>query len=209
MKRASVLVYVTVMFVAFGTAQPSLDFLSREKISSIAILPPIGQSAPDSARQAAVDMLATKLGFTAAGVRIARPDVFLKELQAKGGLTDYTNLVTLFSQSGLADPESVKRLAKMSQADALLLVNVLDYDEEKGSWWYGKGGKNVCRIQYTLFGAATGEKLWQTLEFRQHDSKVSTNPYPMEHVIGDVTDKAVSALLLGRQDIDLRQKTLK
>jgi hypothetical protein len=154
-------------------------------------------------------MLATKLGLAVAGLRIARPDVFLKELQAKGGLTDYTNLVTLFSQSGLADPESVKRLAKISEADALLLVNVLDYDEQKGSWWYGKGGKNVCRIQYTLFRAATGEKLWQTLEFRQHDSKVSTNPYPMEHVIGDVTDKAVSALLVGRQDIDVRQKTVK
>jgi hypothetical protein len=38
---------------------------------------------------------------------------------------------------------------------------------------------------------------------------VSTNPYPMEHVIGDVTDKAVSALLVGRQDIDVRQKTVK
>jgi hypothetical protein len=206
MKRASAPIYITLMLIAFGTAQQSLDFMGREKVSSISILPPIGQSAPDSARQAAVDVLARKLGLATAGLRIVSPDAFLRELQAKGGLTDYTNLVTLFSQSGLADRESVRRLAKTSEADALLLVNVLDYDEQKGSWWYGKGGKNVCRIQYTLFQAATGDKLWQTLEFRQHDSKVSTNPYPMERVIGDVTDKAISALLVGRQDTDVRQK---
>lgn len=209
MKRTSVRIYITLILVAFGTAQKSLDFPSREKINSIAILPPIGPSAPDSARQASVDVLATKLGLAAAGLRVVHPDVFLKELQRMGGLTDYTNLVTLFSQSGLADPESIKRLAKITEADALLLVNVLDYDEQKGSWWYGKGGKNVCRIQYTLFRATTGDRLWQTLEFRQHDSKVSTNPYPMEHVIGDVTDKAISALLTGRQDVDVRQKDVK
>ena len=60
--------------------------------------------------------------------------------------------------------------------------DILNYQAEKGSWWYGKGGKNVSRIQYTLF-RSDGNKIWETLEFRQHDSKVSTNPYLMDMLL--------------------------
>jgi hypothetical protein len=76
--------------------------------------------------------------------------------------------------------EALKKASQALGTDAVLLINVLNYQEEKGSWLYGKGGKNISRIQYTLFRSSDGSKVWETLEFRQYDSKVSTNPYPME-----------------------------
>jgi len=56
-----------------------------------------------------------------------------------------------------------------------------------------------------LFRSSDGQKVWETLEFRQHDSKVSTNPYPMERVISDVTEKAISSLLNGTQHVDAKK----
>jgi hypothetical protein len=106
----------------------------------------------------------------------------------------------------MVNTEAMKKIGQLADAVGLMVIHVLNYDEEKGSWWYGKGGKNVCRIQYSLFRVSDGQKVWETLEFRQHDSKVSTNPYPMERVIGDVTDKAVTALLTDAQHVDVRKK---
>jgi hypothetical protein len=122
-------------------------------------------------------------------------------------MSDYSLFVSTLSQTGIVNTDALKKVAQATGADAVLLIDVLNYQEEKGSWWYGKGGKNVSRIQYTLFHSSDGNKIWETLEFRQHDSKVSTNPYPMEHVLGDVTDKAITALLAGTQHTDVRKKT--
>ena len=127
----------------------------------------------------------------------------------KTKLTISPSLLQRFLRLGFASADLLKKIGQATGTDALLLIHVLNYDEEKGSWWYGKGGKNVCRIQYTLFRSSNGEKVWETLEFRQHDSKVSTNPYPMERVIGDVSDRAVASLVSGRQNVDVRQKNAK
>jgi hypothetical protein len=209
----------TALILLFGAAltcigslaqqQRTDDFLSQQRISSIAVLPPLGESVPSSARQLAGDLFVTKLKSRSAGVRLMAADETLSRLQQKEATNDFAVLVTTFSQTGIVNADLLKKIGQATGTDALLLIYVLNYDEEKGSWWYGKGGKNVCRIQYTLFRSSDAEKIWETLEFRQHDSKLSTSPYPMERVIGDVSDKAIASLLIGKQHTDVRQKNTK
>lgn len=190
--------------VAFGQ---QADFLSRQNISSIAILPPSGANVPTAARTMSADLFASKFKLRNAAVKVVTADETASLLQSKSTMSEYSIFVTTLSQTGIVNINALKKVAQALGTDAVLLIDVLNYQEEKGSWWYGKGGKNVSRIQYTLFRSSDGNKVWETLEFRQHDSKVSTNPYPMEHVIGDVTDKAVTSLLAGTQHTDLRKKT--
>lgn len=184
----------------------SEDFLNRQRVASIAVLPPVGDSVPDPARKLASDLFIMKLGLRNSTVRLLRPEDVIDRLNKAGLLSEFAGLVNLLSQTGIVSRESVSTIGKSAGADSLLLVNVLDYEEEKGSWWYGKGGKNLCRIQYSLFRVSDGEKIWESLEFRQHDSKLSTRPYPMERVIGEVSEKAVTSLLTGRQNVDVRRK---
>ena len=75
-------------------------------------------------------------------------------------------------------PDPLKKMGQTTGTDAILLIHVLNYDEEKGSWFYGKGGKNVCRIQYSLFRSSSGEKIWETLEFRQHEQQALDKSLP-------------------------------
>lgn len=186
--------------------QGSVDFLTRQGIRSIAVLPALGDSVPSAARQLSADLFDSKLKLRNSALRILTPDEVTNRLQQQGATGDFSAMVTLLSQTGMVNTEAMKKIGQVAGADGLTVIDVLNYDEEKGSWWYGKGGKNVCRIQYSLFRASDGQKIWETLEFRQHDSKVSTNPYPMERVIGDVTDKAVTALLADVQHVDVRKK---
>jgi len=186
--------------------QGSADFLTRQRITSIAVLLPLGDSVPSAARQLSADLFDTKLKLRDSALRIFAPDEVTNRLQQQGATSDFAAMVTLLSQTGMVNTEAMKKIGQLAGADGLMVIHVLNYDEEKGSWWYGKGGKNVCRIQYSLFRVSDGQKVWETLEFRQHDSKVSTNPYPMERVIGDVTDKAVTALLTDAQHVDVRKK---
>jgi len=183
------------------------DFLSRLNINSIGILPPVGANAPSAARTMSGDLFVSTFKMRNAAVKIVAADETASLLQAKSAMSDYSTFVTVLSQSGIVNTDALKKVAQVVGTDAVLLIDVLNYQEEKGSWWYGKGGKNVSRIQYTLFRSSDGNKVWETLEFRQHDSKVSTNPYPMERVLGDVTDKAVTSLLAGTQHADVRKKT--
>lgn len=190
-----------------GILGQQADFLSRLNVNSIAILPPFGSSAPSAARTMSADLFASKFKLRSAATKIVTAEETAALLQSKAVMTDYSVFVTTLSQTGIVNTDALKKVAQATGADAVLLIDVLNYQEEKGSWWYGKGGKNVSRIQYTLFRSSDGNKVWETLEFRQHDSKVSTNPYPMERVLGDVTDKAVTALLAGTQHTDVRKKT--
>ena len=184
--------------------QRTEDFLSQKGISSIAVLPPLGESVPNSARQLSADLFVTKLR-SRSGVHLMAADESLSRLQQKEVTNDFAVLVTTLSQTGIVNGDLLKKIGQSMGTDALLLIHLVNYDEEKGSWWYGKGGKNICRIEYTLYRSSDAGKIWETLEFRQHDSKVSTNPYPMERVIGDVSDRAVASLLMGRQNTDVRQ----
>jgi hypothetical protein len=188
--------------VALGQ-QP--DFLSQQNVNSIAILPPFGSNAPNAARTMSADLFVSKFKLRSAATKIINADETASLLQSKALMSDYSVFVTTLSQTGIVNTAALKKVAQATGATAVLLIDVLNYQEEKGSWWYGKGGKNVSRIQYTLFRSSDGNKIWETLEFRQHDSKVSTNPYPMDHVIGDVTDKAITALLSGTQHTDVRK----
>jgi hypothetical protein len=181
------------------------DFLTGHNINSIAILPPLGANAPASARTMSADLFVIKFKAQNSGVKLVTADQTTSAMQSKSTMPDYSLFVTTLAQSGLVNTDALKKVTQELGTDAVLLIDVLNYQEEKGSWWYGKGGKNISRIQYTLFRSSDGIKIWETLEFRQHDSKVSTNPYPMERVIGDVTDKAVVCLLNGTQYVDVKK----
>ncbi len=182
------------------------DFLDHQNVSSIAVLPPVGASIPDSVRKAAGDLFILKLTLRRSSVRVVRPETLVEQLNKAGKLSEFASFVNLLSQTGVVNRGSLTAIGNTAETDALLLINVLNYEEEKGSWWYGKGGKNFCRIQYSLFRVSDGERIWQSLEFRQHDSKLSTRPYPMERVVGDVSKKAVTSLLTGRENVDVRRK---
>jgi len=182
------------------------DFLDRQRITSIVLLPPVGESVPSSARRLSADLFMTNLKVRRASCRLVGPEEALGRIERAGLLSDFTGLVNLLSQTGVVNREVLRRIGTAAETDAVLLINVLDYQEEKGSWWYGKGGRNLGRIQYTLFATSTGEKVWESLEFRQHDSKLSTRPYPMDRVIGDISEKAVASLLTGRQNRDVRKR---
>jgi hypothetical protein len=188
--------------VAFGQQN---DFLSRLSINSIAILPPLGANVPAAARTMSADLFVTKFKMQNSSIKLVTADDTASLLQTKSTMSDYSLFVTTLAQTGIVNTEALKKVMAALGTDAALLIDVLNYQEEKGSWWYGKGGKNVSRIEYTLFRSSDGNKVWETLEFRQHDSKVSTNPYPMEHVIGDVTDKAIVSLLSGTQHVDAKK----
>jgi hypothetical protein len=207
MKVANLVIAVLLILSPMqNSRQPAEDFLNREGLSSLAILPPVGESVPGAARQLSADLFGAKLRLHIAAVRVVPPDAVVAELSHYGMTNDFGTFVNLYSQTGTINTDTLKKFGQTLGTDALLLINILNYDEQKGSWWYGKGGKNICRIQYTLFRSATGEKVWETLEFRQHDSKLSTNPYPMERVIGDVSEMAVSSLMAGKQNVDARKK---
>lgn len=207
MKVANLVIVVLLILTPMqNSRQPAEDFLNREGISSLAILPPAGESVPGAARQLSADLFGAKLRLRIAAVRVVPRDVVVADLGHNGLTNDFGIFVNLYSQTGTTNTDTVKKFGQTLGTDARLLIDVLNYDEQKGSWWYGKGGKNICRIQYTLFRSATGEKVWETLEFRQHDSKLSTNPYPMDRVIGDVSEMAISSLMAGKQNVDLRKK---
>jgi hypothetical protein len=190
--------------VAFGQ---QTDFLSRLNVNSIAILPPLGADAPAAARTMSADLFASNFKLHNAAIKLVSADDTATLLQTKATMSDYSLFVTTLSQTGIVNSDALKKVAQAMGTDAVLLINVLNYQEEKGSWWYGKGGRNVSRIQYLLFRTSDGNKVWETLEFRQHDSKLSTNPYPMERVLGDVTDKAITSLFSGTQPVDVRKKS--
>lgn len=197
----SALVYSSVAF-----AQQD-DFPSRLNVNSIAILPPLGANAPAAARTMSADLFASKFKLRNGAIKLVTADETASLLQSKSTMSDYSLFVTTLSQTGIVNTDALKKVMQAMGTDAVLLINVLNYQEEKGSWWYGKGGRNVSRIQYSLFRASDGNKVWETLEFRQHDSKLSTNPYPMERVLGDVTDKAITSLFSGTQHVDVRKKS--
>lgn len=190
---------------AYGQ-QEREDFLEAQHISSLAALPPVGEAVPASTRLAAGDLFVMKLRLRRAALRVVRAEELVTLLEQKGLMGEYANFVTLLAQTGIPNRESLKLVGEAAGTDGLLLIQVLDYEEQKGSWWYGRGGRNLARIQYTLFRTSDGEKVWESLEFRQHDSKLSTRSYPMERVIGDVSEKAVTSLLTGQQNRDVRAK---
>lgn len=206
MKNVCVFAALTLLIGTGLYGQDFEDFLTRQGIASLAILPPLGQSVPSPTRQVAADLFNTKLKLRSSAVRIATPDSVVERLEREGLMNDFGNFITLLAQTGTFNRGILKRIGVATAADGVLLINVLDYEEQKGSWWYGRGGKNLARIQYSLFRASDGEKIWESLEFRQHDSKLSTNPYPMERVISDVSEKAVNSLLSGKQNADVRRK---
>ncbi len=189
--------------------QPAEDFLTRQHVSSLAVFPPLGESVPSAARQMSADMFGSKLKLRSAAMRVVPAEAVATQLDQHGMTGDFGAFVNLYSQTGTVNSEALKRFGQTLGTDAVLFIYVLNYDEQKGSRWYGKGGRNLCRIQYTLFRSSSGEKIWESLEFRQHDSKLSTNPYPVERVIGDVSESAVTSLLSGRQNADVRQKPTK
>jgi hypothetical protein len=206
MKNLCALAALTLLFGAGASAQNSGDFLAQQKIASLAILPPLGQSVPSATREVAADLFNTKLKLRSSALKTTTPDSALERIHREGLMNDYGNFITLLAQTGTTNRDALTKIGLAVGVDGLLLINVLEYDEEKGSWWYGKGGKNLARIQYSLFRVSDGQQIWQSLEFRQHDSKLSTNPYPMERVISDVSEKAVDSLLSGKQNADLRRK---
>jgi hypothetical protein len=135
------------------------DFLARLNVYSIAILPPLGADVPTAARAMSGDLFASKFKIREAAIRVVGADETVSMMQSKSTMSDYSVFVTTLSQAGIVNTDALKKITQAVDTDAVLLINVLNYQEEKGSWWYGKGGQNVSRIQYTLFRASDGSKV--------------------------------------------------
>lgn len=121
--------------VAFGQ---QTDFLSRLNVNSIAILPPLGADSPAAARTMSADLFASKFKLHNAVIKFVSADDTASLLQSKSTMSDYSLFVTTLSQTGIVNTDALKKVMQAIGTDAVLLINVLNYQEEKGSWWYGK-----------------------------------------------------------------------
>jgi hypothetical protein len=182
-------------------AQQAPDFLSQQKINSIAVLPPMGDSASPSIRQLSSDLFIAKMKERRPGLHFLASDDTLTRLQQKKADNDF-NAVVAAVQTGAPNQAALKRIGLATGMDAFLLIHVLSFDEQKGKWYEGKESKNLCKIQYTLYRSSTGASLWDSTETVKYDKRFSNTPEPTDQVITNVSDKAVTAMLAAQQDTD-------
>ena len=83
------------------------DFLDRQNVYSIAVLPPVGDSVPDSVRKAAGDLFILKLTLRRSSVRVVRPEALVEQLNKAGKLSEFASFVNLLSQTGVVNRESL------------------------------------------------------------------------------------------------------
>jgi hypothetical protein len=177
------------------------DFFSEQKINSIAVLPPMGDSVSAQIRGLSGDLFITKMKEKRPGLHFLASDDTLATLQKKKETDDF-NAVIATVQTGTANPTAIKRIGVASGMDSVLLIHVLSFDEQKGRWYEGKESKNLCKIQYMLYKSSTGEKLWDSTETVKYDKRFSNTPEPTDQVITNISDKAAAALMAAREDSD-------
>ena len=97
---------------SFAQQSPTEDFLARQGISSIAVLPPVGESVPSAARQLSADMFVTKLKLHTSSVRVLAADETLSRLQQKDGTNEFAVFIAAFSQTGIASADPLKKWGK-------------------------------------------------------------------------------------------------
>ena len=191
------------LVLALAVSVSGQDFLAEKKVTSIAILPVVGESVPSEVRETAGKQLWSALNKQTPNIKVTPSDDAATVLDKALRLEDFTSFLNLFTKTGTVNKTSLARCGE-SLKSHLLLIEVQEYTERGGSWLRGRSGQNTARIQYTLF-TQDGEQIWQTLE-SLHRSQLTTTVAPMPEIIGRVSERAVENLIKGKENRDVKQK---
>jgi hypothetical protein len=191
------------LILALAMSASAQDFLKTKGVSSVAILPVVGESVPQAVRDAAGKKAAAVLLKHVPDLRVTDAADSAAVLEHEARLEDLASFLNLFVKTGTVNTAALSRCG-MALEKHLLLVEVQEYTERGGSWLRSRSGQNTARIQYTLF-TKDGEQVWQTLE-SLHRSQLTTTVAPMEEIIERVSERAISALVKGEEHKDVKQK---
>ena len=199
------LILISLLLIALPTivqAQKQTDnFLEQHKIKSIAILPPVGESVPSSVRVSAGALFVSEAQRQLKELKITLPEETTTALEKTNRLDDFTSFLNLFIKTGTVNKSPLARIGESLATDAILLIDVQDFEAQNGSWMRARNGHNSARVQYTLFSPA-GEQLWQHLVVYTHTPQFTAKADKAEKVMQDVSRRAVSALMRGIQNSD-------
>ena len=181
-----------------NTTSTGADFLARHNITSLAVLPPLREALPPEVRTAASEMLITKLSARVPSLSIMPPNEAAEKMGQAGRLEDFASFLTLYTTTATVNKQALARIAEALGVNGLLLIDVQHYYERGGSWMRSRGGENQARVQYTLF-SASGEQLWQHLEFHEHQSFWVARTARPPAIMRNLAERAVEALMVGRE----------
>lgn len=204
-------VYVLALLLLFSalsiSAQnqsPARDFLASHNVTSIAILPPVGESIPAEVRNLAASTFIEELKGIRPQVNVITSSETTTHLEKASRLDDYTNFLTLFLKTGTINHPLLSRIGEASGASSILLIDIQQYEAQNGSWLRMRNGHNAVRAQYTLF-SANGEQLWQHLVLYVHTPQGTAKADKADKVMERVSKRAAKALLSGEQNSDSRK----
>jgi hypothetical protein len=200
MKRVLIIGLLALTFQAFGSAQESSDVINTNKIASLALLPVVGDSTPDSVRHEinAADLKALSEAYP--HVAITGSDESLSRLSAEHRLDDLASFLNLYTKTGAVNEDAMRRIVSALKVQAVLLVQLQEYEAQSGSWMRGRNGHNSVRAQYALLT----EKgiIWHHLVSYVHTPQWTAKADPDKDVAPRIARRALYAIARNIQNTD-------
>lgn len=199
-------VYVVLALMVFVStvtpvlAQQQSDVIKSHNIRSIALLPLVGDSTPDSIRQEInkADVAALKEAYP--NLTIIGSDESLSRLDAEHRLDDLTSFLNLYTKTGAVIKDALGRLLNALKVETILVVHVQEYEAQSGSWLRARNGHNSVRAQYVLFSGP--DIIWRHLVAYVHTPQWTAKADPDRDIAPRIARRAVFALSRNIQNTD-------
>lgn len=181
-------------------AQQQSDVIKSHNIKSVALLPLVGDSTPDSIRQEInkADVAALKEAYP--DLTIIGSDDSLSRLDAEHRVDDLTSFLNLYTKTGAVNRDALGRLLNALKVETILLVHVQEYEAQSGSWLRARNGHNSIRAQYVLFSGP--DIIWRHLVAYVHTPQWTAKADPDHDVAPRIARRAVFALSRNIQNTD-------
>lgn len=200
----SALFFILMTALSINAQKKTENFLTQRGITSIAVLPPTGESVPSNVREIAAATFVSGIEKQMPEIKILDALATFSLLEKASQLDNYVSFLNLFVKTGTINRAALTRMGEAINSSGILLIDVQRLEAQNGSWLRGRNGHNDARVQYTLF-SPSGEKIWQHLVVYVHTPTGTAKADKAEKVMQSVNKRALSALIKGTQNTDPRK----
>jgi hypothetical protein len=193
-------VFAVGLLAAGPSIRAQTDVIRSHSIKSVALMPLVGDSTPDSIRQEINKADVAVLREAYPDLTVIGSDESLSRLDAEHRLDDLTSFLNLYTKTGAVNKDALGRLMSALKVEAILLVHVQEYEAQSGSWMRARNGHNSVRAQYTLFSGT--ETLWKHLVVYVHTPQWTAKADPDNDVAPRISKRAAFALSRNIQNTD-------
>jgi hypothetical protein len=196
----SLMVLALALFAVSPAIRAQSDAIKSHSIKSIALLPLVGDSTPDSIRQEINKADVTALRGAYPDLSVIGSDESITRLDAEHRLDDLASFLNLYTKTGAINKDALGRLLSALKVEAILVVHVQEYEAQSGSWMRGRNGHNSVRAQYVLL--SQDETLWKHLVVYVHTPQWTAKADPDNDVAPRIAKRAIFALSRNIQNTD-------